>query len=138
MRKPADSVRTPEIVDGEHATAGADNPLQDVAASFFRSGSPAYHPVFDKFQPEHVTQFLDHTYQADTQERRLRRSDRWFRLAYVVLATAVFAFLTLYLLPEHSALYIDILKSLGIFGAGVAGGYGFRTYQDQRSNRGES
>lgn len=136
-RRPADPVRTPEVVEGDRQNSDAANSLQDVVTSVFQSSSPSYHPIFDKFQPEHVSQFLTQTHEAGTQERQLQRGDRWFRFAYVVLATAVFAFLTLYLLPEHSALYIDILKSLGIFGAGVAGGYGFRTYQDQRSNRDE-
>ena len=121
------------MVENERRNSGAESSLQDVVASFFQGSSAAYHPIFDKFQTEHVTQFLNQTSEADTQERQLRRSDRWFRLVYVLLATAVFAFLTLYLLPDHAALYIEILKSLGIFGAGVAGGYGLKTYQEQRS-----
>lgn len=43
-----------------------------------------------------------------------------------------FIFLTLLLLPDHAALYLEILKALGIFGAGAAGGYGLRAYQDRR------
>lgn len=136
-QRPAAPVRTSEVVKSDRHS-GAANSLQDIVAGIYESSSPVYHPIFDKFQPEHVSQFLTQTYEAGTQERQLQRGDRWFRFAYVVLAIAVFAFLTLYLLPEHSALYIDILKSLGIFGAGVAGGYGFKTYQDQRSNRDES
>ena len=132
-QKPADPVRTPEVVEDERRNSGAESTLQDVVASFFQGSSATYHPIFDKFQTEHVTQFLDQTSEADTQERQLRRTDRWFRLVYVLLATAIFVFLTLYLLPDHAALYIEILKSLGIFGAGVAGGYGIKTYQEQRS-----
>ena len=136
-QRPADSVRTPEVVEGERRNSGAEDSLQDVVASFFQGSSSTYHPIFDKFQADHVTQFLNQTYETDTQERQLRRSDRWFRLVYVLLAISVFAFLTLYLLPDHSGLYIEILKSLGVFGAGVAGGYGLKTYQNSK-DRGES
>ena len=138
-QRPADSVRDPEVVEGEHRNSGTENSLQEIVASFFQGSSTTYHPVFNKFQAGHVTQFLNQAHETDTQERQLRRSDRWFRLVYVLLAVAVFAFLTLYLLPDHSGLYIEILKSLGVFGAGVAGGYGLKTYQDQHSkDRGES
>lgn len=136
-QRPADSVRTPEVVEGERRNSGPEDSLQDVVASFFQGSSSTYHPIFDKFQADHVTQFLNQTYETDTQERQLRRSDRWFRLVYVLLAISVFAFLTLYLLPDHSGLYIEILKSLGVFGAGVAGGYGLKTYQNSKG-RGES
>ena len=70
----------PEVVEDGHRNPGTENALQDVVAGFFQGSSAAYHPIFDKFQTEHVTQFLKHTAEADTQERQLRRSDRWFRL----------------------------------------------------------
>ena len=55
-----------------------------------------------------------------------------FVSAYVSIGVAIFIFLTLLLLPDHAALYLEILKALGIFGAGAAGGYGLRAYQDRR------
>ena len=48
------------------------------------------------------------------------------------LGVSVFVFLTLLLLPEQARTYFEILKSLGIFAAGAAGGYGLRTYQERR------
>ena len=99
-------------------------------ASFARSSS-SYHPIFDKFEPEHVTQFLTQVHEQDTGEMRIRTSNRWFRLAYVLTGVAVFIFLTLLLLPNRADLYFEILKSLGIFAAGTAGGYGLKAYQDR-------
>ena len=84
-------------------------------------------------ESEHVSQFLAQTHETDREERQLRRGDRWFRLGYVLIGVAIFIFLTLLLLPDHAALYLEILKALGIFGAGAAGGYGLRAYQDRRS-----
>ena len=99
-------------------------------ASFTRSG-PSYHPIFDKFGPEHTTQFLAQTHEQDMGELRIQTSNRWFRLAYVLIGVAVFVFLTFLLLPDHADLYFEILMGLGIFAAGIAGGYGIKAYQDR-------
>ncbi len=99
-------------------------------ASFARSG-PAHHPIFDKFEPEHVTRFLTQAHEQDIGELQLRRSNRWFRLGYVLIGVAVFIFLTFLLLPGRADLYFEILKGLGIFAAGGAGGYGLKAYQDR-------
>lgn len=44
----------------------------------------------------------------------------------------MFAGLTVFLLPEQAELYFNLLQGLGIFGAGLAGGYGIRTYRERR------
>ena len=103
----------------------------ELVATFARSG-PAYHPIIDKFESDHVTQFLQHAHEQDKGEREFRRGNRWFRLIYTLVGVAVFAFLTLLLLPEQANLYLEILKGLGIFAAGAAGGYGLKAYQDSR------
>ena len=92
---------------------------------------PAYHPIFDKFEGEHVTQFLAQSHQSDEAERGLRRSGRWFKVA--ILGAGVFVFLTVWLLPEQSELYTEMVKSACVFAAGLAGGYGLKACQDQRS-----
>ncbi len=90
---------------------------------------PMHHPIFGKFEAEHVTQFLENVRERERDESRHKNSERWFRLAYVIIGIAVFAFLTYFLLPEHSELYFDILKGVGIFAAGIAGGYGIKSYK---------
>ena len=55
-----------------------------------------------------------------------------FVLPMCLVGIAVFVFLTLLLLPEQANLYLEILKGLGIFAAGTAGGYGLKAYQDSR------
>ena len=104
---------------------------QELLAGFARVG-PAYHPIFDKFGHEHVTQFLKQTHEDNQEKRRFLRSGRWFRLAYAVLGLAAFVSLTLFLLPDHADLYFEILQGVGIFAAGIAGGYGLKSYQDLR------
>ena len=112
-----------------------DSVVRSLEASFtaIRRSGPAYHPIFDKFEPEHVAQFLDHSRERDRDEARFNRSGRWFRVLYTAIGIGVFVFLTALLLPEQSDLYYKLLQGLGVFGAGLAGGYGLRTYQERRS-----
>ena len=137
--QPKEPALDPEVVGKEEQHTGAADSrprvFQEFVASFARSSGPAYHPIFEKFDSEHVSQFLAQTHETDQEERQLRRSDRWFRLCYVLIGVVIFIFLTLFLLPDHAALYLEILKALGIFGAGAAGGYGLRAYQDRRPDQ---
>ena len=106
--------------------------VRELVASFAaisRTG-PAYHPIFDKFESEHVSQFLRQAHEQDQDEQQFARSSRWFRLVYALMGLGVFVFMTVLLLPEHGSLYVEILKGLGIFAAGAAGGYGLKAYRD--------
>lgn len=89
---------------------------------------PACHPIFDKFESQHVTQFLKDSFESDAARHQTLRSNRWFRLAYFGLGVALFVFLTLLLLPDRSDLYFQILQGLGLFASGLAGGYGIKSY----------
>ena len=92
---------------------------------------PMHHPIFSKFEPEHVTQFLANVREREQDESHYKKGGRWFRLAYVLTGIGVFVFLTLLLLPDQSDLYFQILEYVGIFAAGFAGGYGIKTYMDR-------
>lgn len=93
-----------------------------------------HHPLFDKFEPEHVTQFLGNSHAIDMDKQRHRREGSWFRLGYALIFVAVFIFLTVYLLPDYSDIYFEILKGVAAFAAGFAGGYGFKAYRDRRQS----
>lgn len=129
----ADSIDKRNVTDPEERGREVERPkvFQEIVAGFARSG-PVFHPIFDKFGPEHVTKFLRQTHEQDIGEQQLRKGNRWFRLIYVLVGVAVFAFLTLLLLPEQANLYLEILKGLGFFAAGGFGGYGLKAYQDSR------
>ena len=114
---------------------GASREPREVVGEFFAGfarSELAYHPLFDKFGSEHVTLFLEQAHEQDIGELRLHKGNRWFRLIYVLVGVAVFGFLTWFLLPDQSELYLRILEYLGIFAAGTAGGYGLKAYQDSR------
>ena len=124
--------RQENVRTAQDDTASVIRSLETNFTAIRRSGS-AYHPIFDKFEPEHVAQFLDHSRERDRDEAKFKRHGRWFRVAYTGIGIGVFGFLTVLLLPEQSDLYYKLLQGLGVFGAGLAGGYGLRTYQERRS-----
>ena len=63
------------------------------------SSSPMHHPIFGKFESEHVTMFLEHAHKRDESASKYRSSNRWVRLGYVGIIVVVFVFLTVFLLP---------------------------------------
>ena len=107
--------------------------VQQISARLTRTSGPSYHPIFDKFEGEHVSQFLDLSHQSDEAERSVRRSGRWFKAGYTILGLGLFVFLTVWLLPEQADLYSEIVKSVCLFAGGLAGGYGLKAYQDRRT-----
>ena len=125
-------VREPDANGPANRGTQSIQEVQEVVAGYFRSG-PGHHPVFDKFEPQHVTQFLKNTSESDKSKQQFRSSNRWFRLFYVMLGIGVFGSLTLLLMPDQSELYFQLLQGLGLFGGGFAGGYGLKSHQDQRS-----
>ena len=120
-----------EETDSTRPPSGTSRIVQEMFMGAVRSG-PVYHPIFDKFETQHVTQFLEDASESDAAKHKMRMGNRWFRLAYVGTAVAMFIFLTIYLLPEHSDLYFQLLQGLGIFAAGLAGGYGIKSYQEKQ------
>jgi hypothetical protein len=95
-------------------------------------GSPAPHPLYHKFTPEHVDKFLDYSHQDDVNAYNLAKSNRWFHLAYVAAVVAFLVFLIVYLAPNHKDLLVDILKIIVAFGGGFGAGFGTKTYLERR------
>jgi hypothetical protein len=90
-----------------------------------------YHPLFDKFTPEHTSQFLENIRKDDENEYKLRSSNRWFHVTYVFLALAFLLFLIVFLLPKDKDLLTKILELLVVFAGGVGAGYGIKAWQNK-------
>lgn len=93
---------------------------------------PGYHPVFDEFESQHVTQFLENMHTEDVDERNFRRDGRRIVFSLVFLVIFVFIFLTIFLLPSHRDIYFEIVKIAFTFLGGMGVGYGIQTYREQR------
>lgn len=126
--------KDPEVVEElEEDLPAPPTIIRQMMAMFgFGLGGRAFHPVFDKFEPEHVDKFLDHSHEEDLERLRIRRQDRWFFLIYAVIGLGFLGWLIWALLPNDKDLLAEILK-LGIaFAGGVGGGYGLKSYQESR------
>lgn len=54
--------------------------MQETFMGAVRSG-PTFHPIFDKFEPQHVTQFLNDASESDADRRKMERGiggSDWF------------------------------------------------------------
>lgn len=77
--------RQENVRTAQDDTASVIRSLEANFTAIRRSG-PAYHPIFDKFEPEHVAQFLDHSRERDRDEAKFKRHGRWFGLPTQELA----------------------------------------------------
>ena len=128
-------IHGPEDREGEAASPPAViRQIERIFAGRIVQSTSVHHPLFDKFEPEHVTQFLRNSHAIDLDKQRHRREGARFRFFYAGIFVGAFIFLTVYLLPDYSDIYFEILKGVAAFAAGFAGGYGFKAYRDRRQS----
>lgn len=124
------------IPDREDEESGMPSPppmVREMMAMFgVGPGGRPHHPVFDKFEPEHVDKFLDHSHAEDLERLRIRKHGRWFALAVLVVLLLAFGWLVNELLPENKDLLAEFLKMGVAFAGGIGGGYGLKSYQETR------
>ena len=84
-------VLDPEVVGGKRQQRAIPQ-IQEFVAAFAKRSGPAYHPIFEKFESQHVSQFLTQVREEDREERQFRGGNRWFRLGYVGISVGVFLF----------------------------------------------
>lgn len=116
-------------ISSSHTVVGQ---FERIVAGGVMQSSPDHHPIFDKFNSDHVTQFLEHSHEIAIEEKRHRRENTRLFFGGSVISIVGFGLLTWYLLPNHSDMFFEILKTIGASALGAAGGYGFKAYQDQR------
>lgn len=98
---------------------------------FSGSSGPMMHPLFEKFTDKHIDKFLDNSQKDDQNQFQFHSTNRWFRLAYAVIAVALFVFVLVFFAKDQQTLN-EILKLLVIFGGGVGSGYGLRSLKDRK------
>lgn len=127
-----------DIIDAQVEEAIKDMPreIQKVfrvasSSSFSRGGG---HPLFEKFNDNHIDKFLDYTQKDDDNDYKIRSSNRWFYLGYTMLSLAFFAFLIGYLLPTDKEMFKEVIKLGGVFLGGFGGGFGAKAYIERKNN----
>lgn len=96
---------------------------------YYEQSQPIQHPVFEKFESKHVTQFLENSHAVDVEVQRQRSTDRNYAFAYFLTGVLVFLIvffgLAYYLLPENLGAFIDFVVPTVTFVVGGFGGYGW-------------
>ena len=77
------------------------NVFEGELRSIVMQSGPRYHPVFDKFEGKHVTQFLNIVHESDMAVQRQKITDRNYTLAYFFTFVGIFVFLAVILLPGN-------------------------------------
>lgn len=121
-------VREPGDRDGEISSPQtAVGQFRQILAGSITQRTSHHHPIFDKFESEHVTQFLDNSHKRDM-------IGKWFELIAALSAVALFVFLTIFLAPDSPELYVEILKAAIAFAGGMGAGYGIKAYRNRRES----
>ncbi|MCK8825901.1 hypothetical protein MWH30_12605 [Fuchsiella alkaliacetigena] len=77
----------------------------------------------------HIDKLLDISDKAESREFELKNKRENYKLIYVLLAIALFVFLTVYLAKDNQDIFLDVLK----IGLGFLGGWGAGTYTKNRN-----
>lgn len=64
--------KTGQGPDPAKAPSGIARVVEETFMGAVRSG-PTFHPIFDKFEPQHVTQFLKDASESDADRRKMER-----------------------------------------------------------------
>ncbi len=134
-KSPATPLEEHRIDDAEmvKALTRMPEPMRQVFLAMTRTisrGAP-YHPLFEKFTPEHTSQFLENIRRDDENEYKLKSSNRWFQVVYASLALAFLLFLIVFLLPKDKDLLTKIIELLIVFGGGFGAGYGVKSWRNK-------
>lgn len=128
--RPGEDRRDPDVRepgDRDREIASPQTAVGQFLAGSITQRTSRYHPIFDKFESEHVTQFLDNSHKRDM-------IGKWFGLVSVLSAVALFVFLTVFLAPDSPELYVEILKAAIVFAGGMGAGYGLKAYRGRRES----
>lgn len=107
------------------------HPETVVEALGFFQGTPRGVSLFDKMEPEHVTQYLEGVQEDErlAHEREMaRQRERKYYFTAIIIALGALIF---FLLPNDKDLLEDILKIVVSFAGGVGTGIGIKSKRNR-------
>jgi len=90
----------------------------------FSQVSGPFNPLLSKFKDEHIKQYLDGAQIESNHDYELKKSNRWFYMAYAIIVVLVFIAGVVYLLPDNKDLLIQLIVIIVAIAGGIGGGYG--------------
>lgn len=106
-----------------------------VRETFLGVAGPTRHPVLSKINEGHISTLLEQSGKDDERAFEDKQSVRKYGVFYALLASALFVFLTVYLVQVDLAIYQEVLKIIVVFAGGVGSGFGLKSYLDKRQNK---
>ncbi len=101
--------------------------IREQFISSISSSSSSFSNLLDKFEPQHVTKFLDNWSIDNDHDYQLKKGNRIFHLIYFLIILAFSIFLIIYLLPENADLLMNLIQIVVILGGGIGIGGRFLT-----------
>ena len=128
--------KTPESRAEETSIPGLPSGIpNEIRQSMFRmmfSQGPGFLHLLEKFQPEHVTTFLENMRIDSDNEYQLSKSNRNYYLLYLILFIGFLIFLIIFLLPENKDLLLLIIQMAIVTFGGI--GIGSRFFSKKSSD----
>ncbi len=102
----------------------------EIGMSMHRFG-PMPNPITEKLNDGHIDKILDIAAKDDERAFKDATESRKFTLIYILVFSALFIFLTIFLVGSDVELYKEIIKLFTIFLGGLGSGFGIKSYMDR-------
>ena len=86
--------------------------------------------LFEKFSDAHIDKYLDYVQRDDDNAYNLKKTNRWFYLAYFAIALIAFGAAIVYLLPKDRDFLESLVQILITLAGGIGAGYGLKSRKD--------
>lgn len=97
----------------------------------FLSVGPAPNPLLNKFNEEHISQFLEQMQRNDDRTHELQKTDRRLIAIFILLLVVVFCGGVIYLLPRDRELLLLLIQFLVLVAGGIGAGYGIHSRRER-------
>lgn len=124
-----DEVSTAEVI--ENLPPGIKKSVE-MAFSMQRVSGSMPNPIMEKITDKHIDKILDLGEKEENNNFENTKISRRYTMAYVIIAIALFVFLTVFLLKDNRDVYLEILKFAIAIAGGFGSGYGTKAYLDRR------
>jgi hypothetical protein len=92
---------------------------------------PPVNPLFEKFTEAHIDKYLDYIQKDDDSAIELKKTNRWFNLAYFFGALVAVGLAIYHILPIDKDFLQNIIQVLLAFAGGFGAGYGVKSREDK-------
>jgi hypothetical protein len=121
-----------ELIRPEILSDGPQDIRKMLSIMSMQSISPVPNPLMKKITERHIDKILEIAEKGEERAFKDATTSRKYTLLYVVVASILFVFLTIFLVNSDKELYKETLKILGAFGGGFGGGFGVKSYMDRK------